>query len=247
MRRTHLLTAALLSTALFTTAHSADLVAPSEQPVSPVVLPSTSGFYIGSTSTINFLDDTGFDVLGVRVSTNYDAGFYSSLRAGYDFGAAGWVSPRLELELGYGGASVDQHSVEGIGSVASIDSFGDARTFQGYVNGYIDIPVTSAFKPFVGGGVGFMNLELRKQGVAGVATLMDDSDTAFAYHVDAGVGIDIQGMGLFTSTSLFQNTVFEVGYRYTAADDFSFTARDGSSSSTDFSSNSVTLGFRKKF
>ncbi|MDP9810172.1 opacity protein-like surface antigen [Rhizobium tibeticum] len=247
MRRTQLLTAALLSTAFFTAAQAADLVAPSEQPVSPVVLPSTSGFYIGSTSTINFLDDTGFDVLGVRVSTDYDAGFYSSLRAGYDFGVAGWVSPRLELELGYGGASVDEHSVEGIGGVASIDSFGDARTFQGYVNGYIDIPVTSAIKPFVGGGVGFMNLELRKQGVAGVATLMDDSDTAFAYHLDAGVGIDIQGLGLFTNTSLFQNTVFEVGYRYTAADDFNFTARDGSSSSTDFTSNSVTLGFRKKF
>jgi len=54
-------------------------------------------------------------------------------------------------------------------------------------------------------------------------------------------------MGLFTNTSLFQNTVFEVGYRYTAADDLDFTARDGSSSSTDFPSNSVTLGFRKNF
>ncbi len=247
MCRTQLLTAAFLSAAFFTAAQAADLVAPSDQPVSPVVLPSTSGFYVGSTSTINFLDDTGFDVLGLRVSTDYDVGFYSSLRAGYDFGAAGWVSPRLELELGYGGASVDEHSVEGIGGAGSIDSFGDARTFQGYVNGYIDIPVTNAIKPFVGGGVGFMNLELRKQGVAGVATLMDDSDAAFAYHLDAGVGIDIQGLGLFTSTSLFQNTIFEVGYRYTAADDFDFTARDGSSSSTDFTSNSVTLGFRKKF
>ncbi|CDM62344.1 MULTISPECIES: outer membrane protein [Rhizobium] len=247
MRRTHLLLVALLSTVSFTAAQAADLVAPTEQPINPVVLPSTSGFYIGSTSSVNFLDDTGFDVFGVRVSTDYDAGFYTSLRAGYDFGAAGWVSPRLELELGYGTASVDEHSVAGIGSIASIDSFGDARQFQGYVNGYIDVPLTSAIKPFVGGGVGFMNLELRKQGVAGVATLMDDSDTAFAYHLDAGVGIDIQGLGLFTNTSLFQNTTFEVGYRYTAADDFDFTARDGTSSSTDFTSNSVTLGFRKKF
>ncbi|EPE96158.1 outer membrane protein [Rhizobium grahamii] len=248
--RTYLLTAVLLSTVSLSAGQAADLVAPTEQ---PVLAPSTSGFYIGSVSTINFLDDTGFDVLGVRVSTDYDVGFYTALRAGYDFGAAGWVSPRLELELGYGTASVDEHSVAGLGTVDSIDSFGDARTFQGYVNGFIDIPLSqgggafSAIKPYVGGGVGFMNLELRRQGVAGVATLMDDSDTAFAYHLDAGVGIDIQGLGLFTNTSLFQNTTFEVGYRYTAADTFDLTARDGTTSSTDFSSNSVTIGFRKQF
>jgi opacity protein-like surface antigen len=227
---------------------AADLL-PIEQPAAEA---AASGFYLGSLSTVSFLDDTDFGVAGASVSTDYDVGFYSALRAGYNFGSSGYVSPRLELELGYGSASVDQHSVSGIGGVGGIDSFGDARTLQGYVNGYVDIPLasiglTSAITPFVGGGVGFMNLELRKQGVAGVATLMDDDDTNFAYHLDAGFGINLQEIGLFSKTSLFDGTTLDIGYRFTAADDFEFTARDGTRSSTDFRSNAVTIGFRKQF
>jgi opacity protein-like surface antigen len=229
-------------------ATAADMI-PYEQ---PAVVEHDAGFYIGSLSQVNFLDNTDFDVVGTGISTDYDAGYYTSLRAGYNFGSMGFVSPRMELELGYGSASVDEHRVSGLGGVGGIDSFGDARSFQGYVNGYLDIPLgadgfISGITPFVGGGVGFMNLELRKQGIAGVATLMDDNDTNFAYHLDAGVGIDLQSIGLFTNTRLFEKTTFDIGYRFTAADDFEFTARDGTSSSTDFRSHAVTFGFRKQF
>jgi opacity protein-like surface antigen len=242
---------ALVLTALVSSTSSlfaADLVAPVEQ---PAAVQSVSGFYIGSLSSVNFLDDTSFGVGGTTVSTDYDVGFYSALRAGYDFGAYGFVSPRVELELGYGTASVDEHSIGGVG-LGGINSFGDARSIQGYVNGYLDIPLAadgalSAFTPYVGGGVGFMNLDLRKQGVAGVATLMDDSDTAFAYHLDAGVGINLQAIGLFSDVSLFDNTTLDIGYRFTAADNFDFISQSGTSSSTDFRSNAVTFGFRKSF
>lgn len=246
MKISGLLVAALISST--SSVFAADLVAPVEQAntVQPV-----SGFYIGSLSSVNFLDDTSFGVGGTTVSTDYDVGFYSALRAGYAFGAYGFVSPRAELELGYGTASVDEHSVGGVG-LGGINSFGDARTFQGYVNGYLDIPLAadgamSAITPYVGGGVGFMNLDLRKQGVAGIATLMDDSDTAFAYHLDAGVGINLQGIGLFSNVSLFDNTTLDIGYRFTAADNFDFTSQAGTTSSTDFRSNAVTFGFRKSF
>jgi opacity protein-like surface antigen len=243
-----LFAAGLLAATVSTPVFAADMIADT-QPVAPA---STSGFYIGSLSSINFLDHTHFEVGGTSVSTDYDTGFYSALRAGYKFDPMAFVTPRVELELGYGTASVDEHSVAGFGGVGGIDSFGDARTFQGYINGYLDIPVVSdgffsAITPYVGGGVGFMNLNLRKQGVAGVATLMDDSDTRFAYHLDAGVGIDLQGIGLFSNSSLFDKTTLDIGYRYTAADDFNFTARDGSSSRTDFRSNSITIGLRKQF
>lgn len=246
---TKVLAAGLLTSAMAIPAFAADL-APVEAPVVAPV--STSGFYIGSLSSVNFLDDTSFDTATVSVSTDYDVGYYSSLRAGYKFDLMGFVTPRVELELGYGNASVDEHRIAGGAGVGGIDSFGDARSFQGYVNGYFDIPVAadgfmSAITPFVGGGVGFMNLDLRKQGVAGDATYIDDSDTKFAYHLDAGVGINLQGIGLFSNTSLFDNTTLDIGYRFTAADDFDFTARDGTSSSTDFRSNAVTFGLRKQF
>jgi opacity protein-like surface antigen len=245
-RFTKILLAGIALTASAPLAGAADLM----EPVGPVVVETSGGFYIGSLNSLTFLDDTSFDVAGVSVGTDYDVGYYSALRAGYSFGDMGmYVSPRVELEVGYGNASVDNHRSGGV-DVSSIDSFGDARTIQGFVNGYLDMPLggaLSAVTPYVGGGIGVMNLELRRQGVAGVATLMDDDDTRFAYHLDAGVGINIQEMGLFTNVALFQNTTFDIGYRFTAADDFSFTARDGSRSETDFRSHAVVVGFRKSF
>jgi opacity protein-like surface antigen len=89
--------------------------------------------------------------------------------------------------------------------------------------------------------------ERRKQGVAGTATLMDNSDTQFAYHLGAGLRMNLQGIGLFTDMSLFDGTTPYVGYRFTAADDFDFTARDETASCTDFRSNSITVGFREQF
>ncbi len=219
---------------------------------SPVVIESSGGFYLGSFSSVNFLDDTGFGVAGRRISTDYDAGYYTAGRVGYTFSPMSFVSPRVELEVGYGSASVDEHRVSGFRGVDGINSFGDARTLQGYLNGYLDVPIAhdgilSGLTPFIGGGVGVMNLELRKQGVAGVATFMDDDDTRFSYHLDAGVAIDIQSVGLFRDNAIFEKTIFDIGYRYTAADDFKFVARDGTNSSTDFRSHAVTFGLRKQF
>ncbi|WFS25532.1 outer membrane protein [Rhizobium rhododendri] len=245
-----LLLAALVSTSLVSVAAAADMTPPMQP---PAAVDNGMGFYIGSLSSVSFLKHTDFDILGVNINTKYDTGFYSALRGGYNFGSMGFVAPRVELEVGYGTASVDQHRVTGIGSFSSINSYGDANTIQGFVNGYLDIPLApagdtgmlSVFTPYVGGGVGAMNLKLRKQGVGGVGTLMDDSNTAFAYHLDAGVGINLQP--IFSGSSLFEKTTLDIGYRYTAADNFDFTARDGTSSTTDFRSNAVTFGLRKQF
>lgn len=224
---------------LASTAQAADMVAPSE----PVVASNPGGFYLGSLSSLTFLDDTGFASGADDFSTDYDVGFYSALRAGYSFGSYGIVSPRLELEVGYGTADVDEHTVNGVGFGGS--SFGEARTIQGYVNGYLDINTSTAFTPYLGGGVGAMNLELHRQGVSGIA--MDDDDTKFAYHLDAGVGIKLDTISFFRDSTLFSNTTFDIGYRYTAADNFNFTATDGTTSSTDFSSHAITAGFRRQF
>ncbi|KQR75794.1 hypothetical protein ASG25_14115 [Rhizobium sp. Leaf384] len=247
-RFTSILLAGVVFAATGSIVRAADLT----EPVGPVVVETNGGFYLGSVSSLTFLDDTSFDFGGATVKTDYDVGYYTGVRAGYSFGEMGFVTPRIELEVGMGNASVDHHRVSGGPSFDSIDSFGDARTIQGYVNGYLDIPLggaLSAITPYVGGGAGVMNLELRRQGVAvaGAGTLMDDDDTRFAYHLDAGVGINIQELGLFTNFALLTNTTFDIGYRFTAADNFSFTARDGSRSETDFRSHAVMVGFRKTF
>lgn len=242
--------AALFCSSLVSVASAADMVPPMQP---PAVEDNGMGFYIGSLSSINFLKHTNFDVGGVNVNTKYDTGYYTAIRGGYNFGSYGFVAPRVELELGYGSASVDEHRVTGLGGVGSIDSYGDANSIQGFVNGYLDIPlapagetgILSVFTPYVGGGVGAINVKLRKQGVGGIGTLIDDDDTAFAYHLDAGVGINLQSV--FSGSSLFEKTSLDIGYRYTAADNLDFTARDGSRSSTDFTTNAITIGLRKQF
>jgi opacity protein-like surface antigen len=249
-----LLIASVSIVATASAARTADLAQDLSAPVEPVVVETSGGFYLGTVNSLTFLDNTRFATAGARVGTDYDVGYYSALRAGYSFGDISYVSPRLELEVGYGNSSVDHHRVNGV-DVDSTDSFGDATTIQGYVNGYIDIPVGSAEQgglfgavtPYVGGGVGFMNLELSRQGVSGTGVVIDDDDTQFAYHLDAGVGIDLQGLGLFSDVSLFNDTTLDIGYRYTAAHDFSLQARDGTSRNTDFSSHAVMFGFRKQF
>lgn len=224
---------------LASTSHAADMLTPGE----PVVASNPGGFYLGTLSSLTFLDDTDFTSGGASISTDYDLGFYSALRTGYSFGGYGIVSPRLELEIGYGTADVNEHTVSGVNFGNA--SFGEARAIQGYVNGYLDIATSTALTPYLGGGVGAMNLELHRQGVAGIA--IDDDDTKFAYHLDAGVGIKLDTISFFRESALFSNTTFDIGYRYTAADNFNFTATDGSSSSTDFSSHAVTAGFRRQF
>lgn len=254
-RSTKLIIASLMASTFASMAVAADL-APMEQPMVAQPVDTGAGFYVGSLNSATFMDDTDFDVIGglFNVNTDYDVGYYSAVRAGYNFGNMGYVAPRIELEVGYGNASVDNHSINGFG-VDSIDSYGDARTIQGYVNGYLDIPLVapgetgfmSGITPYIGGGAGFMNMKLKKQGIAGVGTLMNDSDTQFSYHLDAGVGINLQAIGMFSNTALFNGTTLDIGYRYTAADDFSFQAREGTNSKTDFSSNAITIGFRKQF
>ncbi|MGV1871853.1 outer membrane protein [Agrobacterium rosae] len=211
----------------------------------PVVVADKSGFYLGSVSSLTFPDNTNYTFGGTSYDADYDFGFYSGLRAGYSFGSYGFVSPRLELEIGYGTADADE--ISGGGVNFGSDSFGDARTIQGFVNAYLDIPTNTAFTPYFGGGIGAMNLELRRQGVSTTGVAMDDDDTKFAYHLDLGVGIDLNTISFFRDSTLFSNTTFDIGYRYTAADDFDFTARDGSVSSTDFSSHAVVAGFRRQF
>jgi opacity protein-like surface antigen len=247
--------AALFALSIPVSAQAADLPV-AGQPETPMVVPSLSGFYLGTLVAASFVDDTSFGVGGATVDNSYDTGYYSALRLGYNFGPVFYgVSPRVELEGGYGSSSIDTHSVGGT-QFASIDSFGDVNTYQGFVNAYFDINLgalagggggLSAITPYFGGGVGFANVDLKRQGVAvaGIGTVMDDSDTAFAYHLDAGVGLHLDQLGM--SGGLFQNTTVEIGYRYTSVPNLDFVAVDGTKSSTDYSSNMVTLGIRRQF
>jgi hypothetical protein len=215
------------------------------------------GIYFGMRSGLGKAEDTSFSsAAGGTIDTQYDWGSYKGGVVGYRigplFGSA--VSSRLELEAGVGNFSVDTHTRNGV-KQDSIDSFGSLDTISGFANAYFDFDLgrstgiggpLGAIRPFVGGGVGAANVTLKKQGVSATGTLIDSSDTRFAYHLSAGIGIDISGIGFIRNTML-NNSVLEIGYRRMEVPDLTFAARDGTSSSTSFAANMVTFGLRRNF
>jgi opacity protein-like surface antigen len=80
--------------------------------------------------------------------------------------------------------------------------------------------------------------------VSATGVAVDSSDAAFAYHLDAGVGVDLSRFG---GSSLLKGTTVELGYRWTHAPELRFNARDGSALKSEYQSNMVTFGTRKAF
>jgi len=250
-RNCFLATSAMIAVvAGLTAARAADL--PAAAPVEAPVTVATSGFYIGSRNQVTFVQETDFDLLGgiANVETDYETGFFAAGLIGYDFGTilGGFAGVRVELEGGYGESSVETHTLSALGlsvEVDETDSFGELTTIAGFGNLFLDLNFgDSLLKPFIGGGVGAANVELKKQGISATGVLMDDDDIALAYHGSAGVGIDLGRLGF---GGALQGATLEIGYRYMAADDLSFTAREDTESETDLDSHNITFGIRSSF
>lgn len=235
---------------------AADL--PLRGPAVPAAVPvSTSGFYLATRTGITMTEDTSFRVgnpgnptAGVLVDNEYEIGVTNFIGLGYNFGQifGPGIGVRAELEGFFSQIAVDVHRVNGT-AIDAADSFGQVRTFGGFASGYVDFRFggdgfLGALTPYVGGGVGMAQVRLSKQGISATGVIMNDKDTRFAYHLSAGVGIDL---GQLVGGPLFNRTTLEVGYRYLSVPDLEFQARDATVSSTDLSSHIVTIGMRRQF
>ncbi len=178
-------------------------VAPAPEPEPVVDVVDKSGFYLGLTGGVAYLDDTEVDRTGGlnRVDVEYDLGWALQGQIGYEFDDlfAPNVDLRLDLEAGYMTAEVDRLSVGGVNVVGSSGEF---RAFSLTTNAYLDYNITDRLDVFVGGGagLGFTNTDdYRGNGVS----VFDGDDTVFAFHLDAGVSFDVTEM-----------VVLEARYRY---------------------------------
>lgn len=118
-------------------------------------------------------------------------------------GAAGLIWRPFRFELGL---DIDRYSMKSIrygndaglgasrgtgplnGSTVSLD--GNAQNIAVMVNGFYDLPNTTRFKPYVGGGLGFTSFtldSLTTTGLAHNALLIDSSQRVFAYQAMIGV------------------------------------------------------------
>ncbi len=186
------------------------------------------GPFIGLSGGFSFTDDSDISGPAIATSAETDTGWLALGTLGYRYGNG----VRTELEGGWRDNEVD--SVFGPGS-----GTGDitAKSLMG--NLLYDIPTGSRLVPYVGGGLGFAQVEF--DGVAPAvgavpATTIDDDDNVFAYQGIAGV-------------SYWINEAVELSteYRYMATQDPEFSTGAGVGVDGEYQSHAVLLGLRWNF
>lgn len=209
-------------------------------PIATAPVPAVRGWssrvYVGARGGWSSARDTDFGVGTANVVNDYDdAGYNVAAVVGWGAKVQNSIGYRLEAELGYQTAEVDTHTVGGT-RISGSDSFGDTNTLYGFANAYLDIPLFNRLNGIVGGGVGVGKVEFDGHGVRGAGVVMDDEDTAFGYHVDAGLSYDVT-----------DRLALEAMYRYTSFVDVELTSVDGVKSETDVDTHNVVVGARYGF
>jgi outer membrane protein OmpA-like peptidoglycan-associated protein len=220
------------------------------------------GWYIGLEAGATWIDDTsvifsrsGFsDVVvvdeasarsswwggrGSNGSLDFDTGWAGFATVGYGF-EKNW---RIELELGYrdNDAQLDRTKCYGYGEAVAFVSEGpycSTRTYEGdlteytaMINVIYDVPLTEKLdlNLGLGAGVDYVQLDLARNG----RTLVDESDTRFAFQAIAGLTYQVTKRLDLTLT-----------YRYLNVSEPEFAARYKTLELDDLEKHTVTVGLR---
>ncbi len=141
----------------------------------------TNGWYAGGEAGLNLAPQAKFED-GVKTWRNtQDPGYGLLGQVGYGFGQY-----RLEGEIGWRSNSIDKvktaaGSFSGGGSLGALDVM---------ANAYYDVPTGTAFTPYLGAGVGGVDVNASKIRGNGV-TYTNDDNFVFGYQGIAGVAYAI--------------------------------------------------------
>jgi opacity protein-like surface antigen len=102
-------------------------------------------------------------------------------------------------------------------------------------NGYYDIKTSSSVTPYLGAGIGFASVSIKDLKIDGTK-VADDDDIVFAYQIGAGIVFDIN-----------PNTKLDLGYKYFATTDPSYSDVEGFPFDYQYSSHNLTVGLRFSF
>ncbi len=157
-------------------------------------LARNGAWYVGGDFGGMIVEDTNIDlgfggsVIDKAVTFDNDTGFDGALFVGYDLGAF-----RLEAEVSYKKAGVGDISTDIFlpGSISPgtypADS-GNSSALSFMVNSMLDFGPDDGLSGFIGGGVGQARVSFSNVRVfSNAPAFLDDSDTAFAWQVLAGV------------------------------------------------------------
>ena len=130
---------------------------------------------------------------------------------------------RIEGEIGLHANTADQGGT-------GIDWTFTTVSFMG--NGYIDFPMPSPFRPYLGAGLGFAVVNVEED----IGFTADDSDLVAAFQLMAGIGYEISPKATLT-----------FGYRYFTTSDPSFVLPFSGTFETEFTSHDFLFGARFRF
>ena len=136
--------------------------------------------FVGTTQAADYYGvNDQFDLDDNLYDLDADTGNYGSI-------SFGKYLREIRVELEYSFSDVDIDSQTGI--LGSTDN-GEVETKAIFINGFHDFETNSQLKPYLGAGMGWMNVdvEYKQSGVE----LIDDDDDIFAFQVIAGVGYEI--------------------------------------------------------
>ncbi|MGE5539065.1 MAG: outer membrane protein [Gemmatimonas sp.] len=132
-----------------------------------------AGFYGTASAGWFQLQDRDGSVAGSSVKAEYDPGYALTLGGGYAYGNGF----RTEIEAGYAQANSDKMKVG-----ATTGNGGDAEFWSLYAAAYYDFNVGGSFKPYLGGGLGWVHSHTDSATVGGTRVAGGSSDdwSAFA-------------------------------------------------------------------
>ncbi len=194
-------------------------------------LARNDAWYIGVEGGAMIVEDINFKLANTStqiLNSNQRLGYDVDGIIGYDFGGF-----RMEAEVGYKQANIEGHTTSvalaGIpaGVYTKTRSFGTTSALSFMLNGLLDFGDDDGLNGFVGGGVGVARVKFSKYGIT-PTTLLDDSDTGFAYQALAGV-----------RAPLSDNVDVGLKYRFFNADKVNVVARTGAGLDTRFRSHSI--------
>lgn len=155
------------------------------------------GFYVSVGGGVNWIDE----VNDGTVTLDFETGYTGIIAGGYDFGEnnAGGAF-RVEGEFSYTNTGYEEGRVLGV----SVPIGGDVEQYGFMVNALYDFFAEDSFSPYIGVGVGVVDVESK----ATVGNITAGSDaTEIAYRGLAGVALDVT-----------DNVALDLGFRFTSVD-----------------------------
>ena len=180
---------------------------------------------------LNDVDDVTFSVDQGTVDTAFESGVVWGFAVGYQFERF-----RLEGEIATERESdVDSFTLNG---TALPGASGTGESDVGIANILFDFRKSNRVSPFIGFGIGVVEVELSDSVVEGVPESITAEDTVLAYQAILGLGIKLN-----------PRWTLQVDARLFEAEDQEFTTSEetGLKSEVSYSALNVTLGIRYSF